>query len=156
MKKLLIILFLLLVGSSQSFAGIRSEFHNLTVGGTTSNGVTNPGSPINNYVFASGATITSDSLYQTGSLGYNSSAIATQVSGGSVKISFQVSYDNITWFTPYTTSGGTITSITNLVTSLSANSWIYYQYQFAPYIRFIFQATGTPTITAEALWQDWL
>lgn len=141
MRTLKLLVLFLLIGLVPAFAAKKSEVKNLTIGGTA----------VNAYVISSGATVTSDSLYQPGNLGFLS--LATKVSGN-VSISYQVSYDNVTWWTPYISSSGTLTSIGTIVSSITADSWIISTAVLAPYTRFIYASTGSSTITANALWQD--
>lgn len=141
MKILKLAILFLLIGLSTSWAAKRAEVKQLTIGGVNVNG----------YVIPSGLTVTSDSVYQTGNLGFLS--LATQVSGN-VGISYQVSYDNNLWWTPNTTSGGTLTAAGTLATSITAKQWIITTFVLAPYLRFIYSSTGSSTITADTLWQD--
>lgn len=141
MKILKLLVIFLLIGLVPAFAAKRAEVHQLTVGGVAVNG----------YVIGSGNTVTSDSVYQTGNLGFLS--LATQVSGN-VGITYQVSYDNLNWWTPYTTSTGTLTSIGTIATSITSNRWIIAIAVLAPYTRFVYTSTGSSTITADTLWQD--
>lgn len=141
MRILKLLVLFMLVGLIPAFAAKRAEVHELTIGGVRANG----------YAISSGATVTSDSVYQTGNLGFL--AIVTQVNG-TVGITYQVSYDNNTWWTPYTTSAGTLTAAGNIATSINANTWIISTAVLAPYMRFIYSSTGASTITADTLWQD--
>ncbi len=142
MKILKLFLLFMLIGLSPSWAAKRAEVKQLTVGGVAVNG----------YSIGSGVTVTSDSVYQTGNLGFL--AIATQVIGN-VSINYQVSYDNINWWTPYTTSSGSVTSAGLIASSITSNTWIISTAVLAPYMRFIYASTGgLSTITADTLWQD--
>lgn len=150
MKRLLLIGLILLLGINHAFAAItRTENHNLTMSNV----------PINGTSIAANATITTDSVYQAGAQSFGYSALATQIAGinPNMKITYQTSYDNINWFTPNTTSGGTLTAQNVLATSISSNTWVVYQYTVYPYIRFNFQNTTVTadTITADTMWQDW-
>lgn len=149
MKKLFLIGLFLMLGLNQAFAtAIRTEFKNLTISGT----------PINGTVISTNQTVTSDSIYQSGSEGSDLSAIAIQVaSGGNVKTTIQLSYDNLNWFNPMTSNGqGVLTNVSTIDTSINSNTWIGYSNTFAPWVRFnITSSGGNSTITAESLWQDW-
>lgn len=140
----------LLLGLNQAFAtAIRTEFKQLTISGV----------PIAGTVIATSQTVTSDAVYQMGGEGSDYNALVLQVaSGGNVKATVQLSYDNINWFNPVLSNGtGTVTSISTIDTVVTSNTWAVYQYTFAPYARFNItsSASGTSTVTAEALWQDW-
>lgn len=141
MKILKLSVLFLLICAVPSFAAKRAEFKQLNFGGAGASGYTIP----------SGATVTSDSIYQNGNLGFLS--LATQISG-TVAITYQVSYDNTNWWTPYTTSSGTLTAAGTIATSITANRWIVSTAVMAPYMRFIYASTGASTITADTLWQD--
>ena len=95
--------------------------------------------------------ITSDGVYQSGNLGFMSLVVNIT---GNVSISYQLSFDNINWFTPSTTDGTNLTSAGGIVTSLTTNAWIVLTAMLAPYVRFIFTPSGSSTITANTLWQD--
>lgn len=141
MKILNLLVLFVLIGLSPSWAAKRAEVKQLTISGVA----------VNAYAIGSGVTVTSDSVYQTGNLGFL--ALATQVSGN-VGITYQVSYDNINWWTPYTTSSGSLTAAGTIATSITSNTWIVATAVLAPYMRFIYASTGSSTITADTLWQD--
>jgi hypothetical protein len=144
MKILKLLTILLLIGIVPAFASPkRTEVKQLTYGGVNLNGYSIP----NNNV------VTSDSVYQSGNEGFL--ALATQIdASGAVGITYQVSYDNINWWTPYTTSGGTLTAAGTIATTMTANRWIISTAVLAPYMRFIYTATANSHITADTLWQD--
>lgn len=142
MKILRLVALFLLIGLGTAFAAPnRVETHQLTIGG----------SQLNNYVIPANNTVTSDSVYQIGTNGFLS--LATWVVGN-VSISYQISYDNINWWTPYTTNAGTLTSAGTIATSITGNRWIIATAIMAPYIRFNYSSTGTSTIDSLMLWQD--
>lgn len=141
MKILKLAVLFLLIGLAPVWAAKRAEVKQLTIGGVA----------VNAYAIGSGATVTSDSVYQNGNLGFLS--LATQVVGN-VSINYQVSYDNLIWWTPNTASSGTLTPAGTIANSITSNSWIISTAVLAPYMRFIYQSTGSSTITADALWQD--
>lgn len=151
MNKLFLGALFLIFGISQCFATTsHTEAHNLTISGV----------PINGTVIATSQTVTSDSVYQSGAPANGYSALVTQISGASasVKITYQTSYDNVNWFSPVTTNGtGTVTNIATLDSAAISNVWIVYPYNVYPYIRFNFASSvsGSSTVTAESLWQDW-
>lgn len=163
MKKLLLIVFFMLLGFSQAFADITHTLpHNLTTGGNVVNGQTIAGTAINNTIIATGSTLTSDSVYETGTSSFGYSVLATIVNGTGVKESYQVSYDNNNWFTPNTTNSvGVITPIGTLDTLATGNNWIIYQYPVSTWIRFVFTAANSngatqDSVTAETVYQDWV
>lgn len=106
--------------------------------------------PITDYV-VSGTTVTSDSLYQTGNVGFTS--LLVKVSG-TISIAYQVSNDGSVWYTPYTTDGTTLTSAGAIATGVTADRWIILTAKLAPYIRFSFTSAGSSTISATAIWQN--
>lgn len=151
MRKLFLVGLFLLLGFNQAFATItRTMQHNLTIAGT----------PINGTTVGANSTITSDSVYQAGAQTFGYSALATTIAGTNpnMKITYQTSYDNVNWFTPNTTSSGTLTAQNVLVTAATTNTWVVYQYTVYPYIRYNFQNTTSTadTITAETMWQDYV
>lgn len=95
--------------------------------------------------------ITSDGIYQSGNLGFMS--LVMKVSGN-VAISYQLSFDNINWFTPNNTDGANLTAVGTIVSALTANAWIVLVAMLAHYVRFTFTPSGSSTISANALWQD--
>lgn len=166
MKKILLAGLILLLGISPVFATItRTLQHNITYGGSVINGITVPGVPINGTTITAGATITSDSVYQAGSISYGYSAVTLMASaiGGvtpNIKLTYQTSYDNINWFNPTSTTGnGVVSSVSTLDSVVgSGNTWVVYNYTVYPYIRFNLQnnSATTDTVTAETLWQDYV
>ncbi len=150
MKKLLLIGIFILLGFSQAYANITKTLtHNLTISNV----------PINGTTVGANSTITSDSIYQAGASSQGYSALATTIAGSSpnMKITYQVSYDNVNWFNQNTTAQGTLTAQNVLATSITSSTWISYTYITYPYIRFNFQNTTATadTITADTMWQDW-
>lgn len=142
MRTLKFLLLFLLIGIIPALAAPnRVEIKQLTVSGI----------PVTGDSLSNGQQLVSDSIYQMGNNGFLS--VATQVSGN-VSLSYQVSYDNINWWTPNTSSSGTLTSIGTIATSLTSNTWVISQAVMAPYMRFIYTSTGSSVITADALWQD--
>ena len=111
--------------------------------------------PINNVVIATSSTVTSDSINQTGNVGFQSLATMVRGANASVTISYQVSYDNSTWWTPYNTNLGSLSSAATISTLQSTDRWVVAPAMLAPYIRFVFAqgAGGTATITADSIWQ---
>ena len=144
MKILNLLISFMLVFAIPSFAAKRAEVHQLTIGGAAVNG----------YFIQANNTVTSDSVNMNGNLGFL--ALATQVSGN-VSISYQVSYDNINWFSPVLTNGsGAVTVESTLDTAIaSGNTWITFPYTVYPYDRFIFQnnSATTDSVTAETVYQ---
>ena len=153
MKRLLLIGIFLFVMATQSFADVMKTLpHQLTISGT----------PMIGTVIASSSTITSDSVYQPSALsfGYSAMAInATAVGGVSpnIKLTYQVSYDNVNWFSPVLTNGaGSVTVESTLDTSVgSGNTWVVYPYTVYPFSKYIFQnnSATTDSITAETIYQ---
>lgn len=139
MKKLIIAIFLVLF-SLQAEAGLKVTQKQLTISG----------SPISSYAIGSGLTVTSDSVYQTGNVGYGSMLLLVS---GSVDASFQVSRDGSNWYTPYTTDGITLSAAGAIATAVSADRWIILPIKMAPYVRFIFSANSSSTISANYQWQ---
>lgn len=140
MKKIFLITLLLIAMSGQAFAMKKVTSQKLKISGV----------PITDTVI-NGVTVTSDSVYQTGNVGF--SALLTKVSG-SINISYQVSNDNSNWYTPYTTDGSTLTSAGAIATAVTADRWIILTARMAPYIRFIFVSAGSSTISSTAIWQN--
>lgn len=136
----------------------RVEIKQLTVNGVYINGWSLPKSNGADYV-GSKSTITTDSIYQNGNNGYGTLATMINASGDVLE-SYQVSYDNINWWTPnviQSNNAGTISSIATIDSNMLTNSWIQYNWTIAPYVRFIYtnkNTTGNSVITADALWQD--
>ncbi len=97
------------------------------------------------------ASITTDGVYQPGNIGFMS--LVSKITGN-VAITYQISFDNITWFTPSTTDGTTLTSVGTIVTGQTSDCWIILRAILAPWIRFVFTSTGSSTITGDAIWQD--
>lgn len=140
MKKLFLSMLVLLVLGSTAFAS-RTTYKTLRISGAE----------INSYAIPSGATITSDSVYQAGNIGYGS--LLTSVSGN-VTISQQVSIDGTNWFTPYTTDGSTLTTAGTIASAVTADRWIILTAKLAPYVRFVYASSGASTITSKYVWQN--
>lgn len=94
-------------------------------------------------------TYTSTEIPVGHSQGFASLLVAT--TGGSLNISFQVSLDGSTFYTPYNTSGTSLGSINTAVTS---TAWIVFSPQLANYIRFVFVLTGNSTVSATYIQQE--
>ncbi len=147
MKILRLLILFILIGVIPVYAAPkRVEIKQLTIGGAA----------VKAYAVATSTTLTSDSIYQSGNSGYTS--LATNVGGnaGILTVKYQVSYDNVNWFKPSTTSAGALTTSDTLATNMTSDTWIVLPYTMTPYIRFIF-SSGTATtdsITADAIWQD--
>lgn len=124
-----------------AFAGKRATSKTLTISSV----------PISSYAIGSGLTVTSDSVYQSGNVGFASMILLVS---GTVTVSQQVSQDASNWYTPYTTDGTSLTSSGGIVSSLNANRWIILPAKLSPYVRYIFASTGASTITAKTIWQD--
>lgn len=162
MNKLFLVLFGFLLWGNMAFANITHTLpHNLTSGGNVVNGQTIAGTPINTTTIATGATLTSDSVYETGTSSFGYSVLATIVGGTGIKESYQVSYDNINWFNPSTTTLGAVFNIQTLDTLATGNNWIIYPYPISTWVRFVFTASNSfgatqDSVTAETVYQDWL
>lgn len=139
MRKIILVIALFLF-SAQAEAGLKVTQKQLTISG----------SPVSNYAVGSGVTVTSDSIYQTGNVGYGSMLLLVS---GSVNASFQVSRDGSNWYTPYTTDGVSLTAAGSIVSTLTDDSWIVLPIRMAPYVRFVFQANSSSTISANYQWQ---
>ena len=152
MKKLLLGLLMVLI-TLPAFADVMKTLpKQLTISGT----------PIIATAIAAGSTITSDSVYQPSSLSFGYSALAinaTAIAGvnPNIKLTYQVSYDNVNWFSPLLTNGsGSVTVESTLDTAIaSGNTWITFPYTVYPYDRFIFQnnSATTDSVTAETVYQ---
>lgn len=149
MKKILLVLSFLILSILPSHASaIRTESKALTSGGVA----------INGWSLGNSATLTSDSVYQSGAEAQNYKGLAVEVSGDTLTVKYQLSYDNINWFDPYTASAtGIAADVTTLDSSLSTYKLLVYQTGIAPYVRYIFKnnSSAIAAVTAEALWQDW-
>ncbi|MCK4248679.1 MAG: hypothetical protein KAX15_02760 [Candidatus Omnitrophica bacterium] len=82
-------------------------------------------------------TYTSNGVSTVWSNGFCSLLVKT--SAGSLAISFEVSDDNVDWYTPKDTSGNDLGIIE---TALASGKWIVFPPQIAQYIRFKFVITG--------------
>ncbi len=140
MKKLILVTLIFIAMSSQAFAMKKATSQKLK-----SSGVTIADTVV------SGTTLTSDSLYQTGNVGFTSLLVKVT---GTISIAYQVSNDNTNWYTPYTTDGTTLTTAGPIASSVSADRWIILTAKLAPYIRFTFTSAGSSTISATAIWQN--
>ena len=111
--------------------------------------------PINGLVIATSQTVTTDSVYQTGNVGFQSLALMVRGASASVTTTYQLSYDNSTWWTPYVATYGTLSAVGTVSSAQTADRWIVAPAMLAPYIRFNFAqgAGGTATITADTMWQ---
>lgn len=104
------------------------------------------------YSTTNNGTVTTDGVYQSGNLGFLT--LALQVTAGSLAVSYQISFDNVTWFTPYSTDGTNLTAIGNIAAAVTTNVWVVLQALLGHYVRFVFVSTGVSTFSANALWQD--
>lgn len=103
-------------------------------------------------VVVTNSTVTTDGVFQSGNWGFMS--LVNKIAGGAIAITYQLSYDGSTWFTPSTTDGTTLTAAGTIVAAATSDCWIILNARMAHYIRFIYTVTGTSTLTADALWQD--
>lgn len=140
MKKLLILALLLLLPLT-AHAGKQATTKLLTASDQI----------ISSYAISNGITVTTDSIYQPGNVGFSSMALDVS---GNVAVSYQVSKDGTKWYSPYTTDGASLTDVSGIVTSVTADRWIILTAKLAPYVRYKFTSTGSSTITATLVWQD--
>lgn len=83
------------------------------------------------------------------------SLIVDVTSGTIDSITYQISYDGLTWYTPYTTDGTSLTSAGSVVTDdITATRWIVLTARLAPFMRFTFTPTGSTVISVKFVWQD--
>lgn len=139
MKKLIVFLIAISFCLSAE-AGVRATQKVLTISGTAISGT----------AVGSGVTVTSDSLYQTGNVGYSSMLLLVS---GQVDISYQVSRDGSNWYTPYTTDGSSLTAVGGIASNVTADRWIVLPTRLAPYVRYIFAADSSSTISSNVIWQ---
>lgn len=145
MKKLILVLLCFLLALPSAFAARRADSTQLKVAGVLMSG----------YPIPANNVVTSDAVYQTGNVGYET--LVTQINGN-VSSKYQVSYDNSNWYTPFSTNGnGFPVSIGTIDTVISTNRWNVLPYILSPYIRFIFTNNNLTVtqdaVTAECLWQ---
>lgn len=141
MRKILLVLLAIIFLSTPAYAGKRATSKTLTISNV----------PISATVVGAGVTVTSDSLLQTGNVGFSS--LILDVSGN-IAVSYQVSRNGSTWYTPYTTDGSSLTAAGTIASSVTANRWIVLPTKLAPYVRFVFASTGSSTISSTYVWQD--
>ena len=141
MKKILISLGIILVLAGRAYAGNNINIQQLRISGV----------PISDKALTSGVMVTSDSVRIKGNTGF--SALVMECSGD-VDITFQVSTDGTTWYSPYTTDGSSLTAAYEIVTALDADRWIVLPTRLAPYVRFRFDPDATSTISATYLYQE--
>lgn len=145
MKKLILGLFLL-IGLGQNCFASSALFN-------TMDSILNDssGTLMKSYAIGSGATVNSAAIQQNDNSGYGALVVTIT---GNVAISLQVSNDNATWYTPYTTSGTTLTSVGPIVSALTSTRWIVITPQLAQYIRFVFVDSGSgSTVTVHYIYQ---
>lgn len=143
----LILLFVVVYSGVAHATTFRTENKRLTISGAV----------IDATVIPANTTVTSDSVYQKGNLGFQTIATKVRGTNASVTTTYQVSNDNSNWWTPYTTTAtsGTLTANGTISTSQTADRWVVMPGVIAPYIRFNFAqgSGGSATITADTLWQ---
>lgn len=88
-------------------------------------------------------TYYSRAVYAKKSLGF--SALLVKTSAGSLVITFEVSDDGATWYTPKDTNGMALNSI---ATALTVDTWIVFSPQLAEFIRFKFVITSADSVVS--------
>jgi len=89
-------------------------------------------------------TYYTDEIEQAYSKGHCSLLVLT--SAGSLAITYEVSDDNVSWYTPKDTDGNALNVI---ATAMTANTWVVFSPTLAEYVRFKFILTGSnSTVTA--------
>ena len=94
------------------------------------------------------ATYYSNAVDVSYSSGHASLLVLT--SAGSLVITFEVSDDNKSWYTPYDTDGNDLSSVAS---ALTTNRWISFPPQVAHYIRFKFVLTSANS-TVSAIYRQ--
>lgn len=104
-----------------------------------------------------GVKVTSDSIRVRGNVGFATLIVTEDKTGGAgdVDIFAEYSSDNSNWYQSYTTSSGTLTVDSNIVTGLqNASRWIVFTPRLAPYVRFTFDPDADSQVTAELIYQE--
>lgn len=115
--------------------------------------VDSSGVAITSYSLASATT--TQAIKTRDNTGYSS--LAVDITGGSMKISYELSLDGVNWYSPATTDGTTLTSVETVVSNMSTSRWIVLTARLTNYIRLTFTPTvGTPTISVRYMYQAYL
>lgn len=108
------------------------------------------------YAIANGATVYSESIKINDNVGYTTILAKEDKSGGAgnVSISAEYSTDGTNFYTPYTTSAGTLTADSAIVSSLANSTrWIAFTARLAPYMRFKIVAAADSQVTLDVIYQ---
>lgn len=114
------------------------------------------GAEITDLAIAGAATIYSETIPIGDNVGFSTILAKENKSGGagSVAISAEYSIDAITFHTPYTTSGGTLTADSNIVTALAnIERYIPFTARLGVYMRFKIVASTASQLTMDLIYQ---
>ena len=74
---------------------------------------------------------------------------------GDVDIYPEYSIDGTNWYRAYTTSGGTLTQESNVVTALqNVSRWVVFTARLAKYIRFVIDPDADSTVTLDFIYSE--
>ena len=147
MLKKLMVLGLIITIALPAYAGMRVSRSQLRVSRAL----------VEDLAVSNGIMVTSDSISVRGNVGFATLLVTEEKAGGAgdVDIFAEYSTDNSTWNKAYTTSAGTLTVDSNIVTALqNATRWIVFTPRLAPYIRFTFDPDADSQVTAELIYQE--
>lgn len=109
------------------------------------------GTAISSYALT-GDYVASTAINNSNNAGYSSFYLS--ITSGQVDIHWQVSYDGITWESPYTTDGSSLTAVGSIASNVTASRWIVLPYRAAPYIRFLIYKDTNANISAYYIQQN--
>lgn len=111
------------------------------------------GTAISSYAISGSTIINTEGIPLEQNVGFNT--LILDVAGGAgVSITYELSNDNSTWYTPYTTDGSTTTSAGTVVSNLTASRWIIFTARMAKWMRFNILPTKAGTITMKYILQE--
>lgn len=144
MKKFLSVLALLfiLLGANIAEASVNSKYLVLK---------DSAGTAMSAYTFSTAkTTLAVDTSNNTGFM-----TLVIAVTSGTIdSITYEVSMDGSTWFTPYTTDGTTATTAGSITTAdFTADRWIIITARLANYVRFTITPSGSTVIKASLIYQ---
>lgn len=117
---------------------------------------TSTGVLMTDLAIANAATVYTEAIPVDDNAGFSSILVIEDKSGGagSVTITAEYSLDGTNFYTVYTTSGGSLTAESAIVTTLANQTrWIQHTARLARYVRYKIVAGADSEVTFDTVWQ---
>ena len=115
------------------------------------------GAAITSLAMSTGVAVNSEAIKVDHNVGFFAILVKEDAASGlgDVDIYAEYSIDGDNWYRPNTTSGGTLTQESNIVTTLqNATKWIVFTARLAKYVRIVFDPDADCRVTADFIYQE--